>query len=282
MLNTPIFIITKDKARTIQLCLLRLNKLVPEKTEVHIIDSSSTFETFILVKKLKKELSYKIIYKRFSPLGFASARNFCLNNCQSQWLIFLDDDCLVASKWYEEISKAIVKNKMNKKTTAILAKTENYYPKNIWSCGFQFASDYWYAENISKNSLINYQVTDQRNIAINVDNCKINNAYFSVDFNNGGEDADFGIQLQQKKLKVAYCSSAIVFHIWPQDFSSYVGKKINYFKNQRKMKTGSVYKLNFKNKFSIFMKATKRLSSLNKVMLFGILVTEIIINKITK
>jgi len=91
-------IITKNEENNIERCL----SSVKFCDEIVIIDDFSTDKTVEMAKKL----GASIIQRKLDG-NFANQRNFCLEQCSGEWIIFLDADEEITSELKEEILKKV-------------------------------------------------------------------------------------------------------------------------------------------------------------------------------
>lgn len=70
--------------------------------EVVLVDTGSTDNT---VKKAK-ELGIKVFNYNWQH-NFADAKNFAISCCKSKWVMFMDTDCYIDKKYFDEIRSAI-------------------------------------------------------------------------------------------------------------------------------------------------------------------------------
>ena len=84
------------------------------KIKIIIVDNSIKYNSYKLVKKLRKSYKYKIIQLHEKRRGVVFARNKCLNNLKKinpKFICFFDDDCIVDRFWLKNVFKIIKSNK---------------------------------------------------------------------------------------------------------------------------------------------------------------------------
>jgi len=94
-------------------CLKSINNLyvvLNIKIKIIVVDNSINYNSFKLVKKLKKSFKYKIIQLHEKRRGVVYARNKCLNKVKKinpKFICFFDDDCIVDRYWLKNVFKII-------------------------------------------------------------------------------------------------------------------------------------------------------------------------------
>lgn len=106
--SISIGIISKDRPGQLRNCLKCLYKNIPIQTEIIIVDASSSKNKNDEVLSLKNEFSdfdnLKIISRKM-PLGSQPLqRNECLKNMNSNYALFIDDDCYFRADTYKLFS----------------------------------------------------------------------------------------------------------------------------------------------------------------------------------
>ena len=108
-----ICICTNNRNLSLVKCLKSINNLFVElnvKTKIIIVDNSINYNSFKLVKKLKKSFKYKIIQLHEKKRGIVYARNKCLSKLKKinpKFTCFFDDDCIVDRFWLKNVFKIL-------------------------------------------------------------------------------------------------------------------------------------------------------------------------------
>ena len=188
-----------------------------------VIDNDYQKSAKKIVSRFKKLLPVVWIHEK--KVGIPHARNRALLNCRTKYLAFVDDDCLLDSKWTFQALKSI---SSHSEVTFVIGKTKLQNPNNIVALA-QFKSyTEWFQQNINpKNNLINSQALDTKNIVLNLK--KINHLRFDPRFKIF-EDIDFGLQFKQKKLTGIYNPKMLIFHSEEVNFFKAIKK--NYLRGQ--------------------------------------------------
>jgi len=101
--DCSILIATYNRPGSLRLTLKALNVQTVKKFEVIICDDGSLPETFEMVKSIGHELDYDIRYVRHDDKGFRKALilNRGILASRTDYLFFLDDDCIPHSRYVE-------------------------------------------------------------------------------------------------------------------------------------------------------------------------------------
>lgn len=86
-------------------CLLPLLKS-SERAKVLVIDNNSNDETATFIQCFATGQE-SVDYISCPQIGLGFARNAALEKCDTEWLVYLDDDALVSSNWILELEKLI-------------------------------------------------------------------------------------------------------------------------------------------------------------------------------
>lgn len=96
-MNLSVAIITYNEERIIEKNLQAIHNLADE---IVIVDSFSTDKTRQICEKYSK---VKFIQKKFE--GFGQQKNFALDNCNGNWILFLDADEIPTEKLKDSITE---------------------------------------------------------------------------------------------------------------------------------------------------------------------------------
>jgi glycosyltransferase involved in cell wall biosynthesis len=112
MFFLTVAICTYNRQYFLEKCLTELlpQVLNTQDVRVLVIDNNSTDNTAELIHTFQKQHSY-LDYVFCPEQGLSFARNCALEQCQSVWLSFLDDDGYPDENWLEQNLKVINSNK---------------------------------------------------------------------------------------------------------------------------------------------------------------------------
>jgi len=81
-----------------------------------ILDNSTNFESFKLIKNFKKKFKFNIHYANEKKRGVVNARNKCLKilkKIKCDYVAFFDDDCVIDKYWFKNVIEIINKTNEN-------------------------------------------------------------------------------------------------------------------------------------------------------------------------
>lgn len=112
----------KELTRAIESCMMDL----PSSFEIIIVDNGSTDDTRETIEKILSGVcEYKYIYSS-KNLGVAGARNEAFKNASGEYVFFLDDDAIIASKDFWNQLLLYMKNN----TEIVAASVDIQEPEN--------------------------------------------------------------------------------------------------------------------------------------------------------
>ncbi|QQG44338.1 MAG: glycosyltransferase [Candidatus Roizmanbacteria bacterium] len=192
-------IVTKNRPKSLQKCLMSLVKQTILPKEILIIDSSDDDKTKKLISLFKRQLNLKYIFE--SKTGISNARNRALKETAGEILAFIDDDCEASPNWIEEIVKAHHKYPQ---VVAIQGSCSIFPKDDLLSSVSQEEYDIWISNNLKK---------DNKLFTLDLENSSFKTALLSkldLSFdpfftkNYYCEDIDFGKKLLAKKQIIIY------------------------------------------------------------------------------
>ena len=88
----------------------------PKKINIIIlvVDNTKKYQSYNLIKKIKKKFKYKIIQINENKRGVVHARNKALKRLKKLnpgYVSFIDDDCTINKSWLINILKILSSNK---------------------------------------------------------------------------------------------------------------------------------------------------------------------------
>ena len=113
MKKLVICICTYKRNKSLKECLKSLEKLnnpTTIKIVILVVDNTKNYQSYDLIKKIKKNFKYKIIQINENKRGVVHARNKALKKLQKlnpEYVSFIDDDCTVNKSWLLNIFKII-------------------------------------------------------------------------------------------------------------------------------------------------------------------------------
>ena len=263
MNNITVAIVTRNRSKDLAECLQSLSHQSLLPVRIMIINNNSTDDTSNVIKKFQHKIPIREYIEK--QQGYPFVYNRAIEECHTEWLAFIDDDCVADKHWFEKISQMVTQNHKNI-PAAILGKSDNYYDKNVFACAFQYGNLLWKTESIQPdNRIINYKVLDSRNIIYNKKMLDDSHIRFNPLLILGSEDSELGFQIYSHHLTAMYDPTIIIRHKEPHSAYNYFSKKRAY------RKSVDYYNLHFPKpnefsktatlhqKFSIFLEVTAKL-----------------------
>lgn len=217
--NLTIAVITYNRPQKLTQCLNSILKQNSTPPQIIIIDNDNNKSSFSTFNKFKKTLNLHYFVQ--PKKSRSHARNLALSKCRTDYLAFIDDDCLLNKNWYRQAIKNISKNP---DTTFFLGKS---ILKN--RCSFLALIQHknyqhWFLNQKNLNFCL-----DTKNLIINLKSLK--NLHFDIKFPIF-EDIDFGLQINKANLSGKYIPNLIIYH--PEETNIFKIFKKNYHRGQIK------------------------------------------------
>ena len=208
MKTLVICICTYKRNESLAQCLKSLKKLNTKKKIkiiILIIDNTTNYESFNLVKKMKKNFVHRIIQINESKRGVVHARNKALKKLKKlepQYVSFIDDDCTIDKLWLINILKIIKKN------NADIVTGPQIYLKSKKKINYTQYFEKKYYSNLKK---VNWAATNNVFFLYNI--IKNKKLFFDKSLNKFGmgEDQLFFSILNQKGYKIYWSKNIKVY-----------------------------------------------------------------------
>jgi len=204
-------IITKNRLFNLDRLLKSIYQLSVLPGAILIIDNDrqQTAQKKCQIWSQKLPLKYLSCHQ----IGASYARNFALQHCQTRFLCFVDDDCVLDKYWFENLlsfSQVFLKNK----NVAYVQGQSNLLNKdNVWA-RVQFRRYHrWFYHHLDPDHL-DPLLLDTKNICFDLKKIKklrFDKKYSKFGFS-GSEDTDFGLQIAELKFIGVYCSQMKLDH----------------------------------------------------------------------
>lgn len=217
-------IVTKNRSKMLTRCLLSLLG-GGSYFEIIVIDNNSTDDTKLVVANLQKKTHCSIKYIFSRALGYPRIRNLALKTCQTKWLAFIDDDCIVDVNWSNAID-LLISQKKNSELVAVLGSVKNFDDDNVFALTADFLEQLWKGNRLDKHKILDYEILDNKNLLLNKQyllkqQIKYDEQLVTDNHLGSSEDCDLGMQLWLKKARVLYQPNMIVFHEYNPHFLLY-------------------------------------------------------------
>lgn len=224
-INITVVVVTKNRSQDLFNCLLSLVQQNDKDFQVNIINNNSTDDTKKVSLGFNKLL--KIHHYLEKGKGYPVIYNAGIRTVKTEWVAFIDDDCIADKNWIKDIKEEV---NQYPDTPAIIGYSDNFFPDNKYSCYMHFDHNLWQTKGTDSKTreVINYQILDNKNLALNIKVMKKYNVWFDeslCEFMNGrAEDGDFGMQLFSKGISLVYSNKMRIFHKEPQGLKSFIKK----------------------------------------------------------
>jgi GT2 family glycosyltransferase len=223
--SLTIAIVSFKRPKLLSKCL---NSIVNQKKQasIIIIDNDYCKSAYKIFKRFENKL--QISYYCEPSKGISKVRNLALARCNTHYLAFIDDDCVLSKDWSDQIYPFL---KLKNNVAFFQGSVKNKKTNNKLIDSQQKIYQNWVSKNIKKNGSYNPEGFDTKNVVINVKLIK----KYKIQFDTNlpiFEDCDFGLQLKKKHLKGKFISKMSVQHKEISNFIDVIKK--NYFRGKIK------------------------------------------------
>lgn len=243
-----IAIITKCRPKNLNVCLLNLLKQTLPFVSVIVIDNDDKKSAKKIIKKtIFKRLN--IVYYHYPKKTVPACRNQALLLNKSNYLAFIDDDCIANHNWLKTAYQQLKQDKAD----YVLGKTKLINNNNLFALAQHARDNFWKIHHKqlfdTKNVLLNSSIIKKHQLFF--DELCQSNFYDSADY-------DFDFQLKNKNLKKTYSPKMLVFHKEVSNFKNFKkrafhrGKLGKYLNNKWKLNNNLI---DFKDAYTIFFLA---------------------------
>lgn len=210
-------IITRNRTAKLSRCLQSIvqQQLLPK--EVLIIDNDPQESARNVYQAFCQKLSLRYVME--PRMGYPFARNAAIRNCQSDYIGFVDDDCVLDADW--TINAERVLNEKN--AVFVVGRTLLLNEGNIIAEA-QYQTYYeWFILSIDQRThQIAPECLDTKNIVLRKTYLDKENIRFDERFIRGCEDVDLGLQLFEKGVRGYYVPTMRLWHEEVTDFRDFL------------------------------------------------------------
>jgi glycosyltransferase involved in cell wall biosynthesis len=226
MKTLSILIVTKNRSALLIQCLESLYRLSERFFEIIIVDNGSTDTTKIICTKYARQLP--IHYWYTTVRGYPKIYNFAIHKSKGDWIIFLDDDCIVSSSWLKAILQAIQKYP----NAIIQGKTISMPKNNIYA---QIMGDHyqnWIKANLLSGNRL--RTFDNKNLCVPR---SVINRYgmFDERLVTGAEDIELGFRYARHGVVILYDSSIVAYHHERDTLSGFLQQHLRIAKGEARL-----------------------------------------------
>jgi len=219
--DLTIVIVTKNRP---EMLFRILNSLVSQKNkdfEVIIVDNDNLKSGFVIYKYFLESLN--ISYYSVIKQGVPFVRNKALEVVKTDYLAFIDDDCVVQRSWVNNAYKII--NKFPQFTYFVGCSKLLNFSSKIALAQYAF-QEYWHKKKL-KGVFVSGSSVDTKNIIFKMSDLRKNKALFDTKIRLGWYDScdtDLGFYMDSKKLSGLYVEKLIIWHEETQNLLSFFKK----------------------------------------------------------
>jgi len=212
MVEITIAICTYKRAEIQQTLASIANQVLPEDVYIKVIVADNDIEPTMrqFIEETAKNLSITLTYIHAPSRNISIARNACLINCETQWLVFIDDDETASNTWLSELYKTA----LNENADVVLGPVISVYPNDApnWIVKCDFHS----TKPVFVNGVIETGYTG--NTLLKLSSQYFENEMFNLSLGkSGGEDTDYLSRAFKKGAKFAFAENAIVHEPVPRE-----------------------------------------------------------------
>jgi len=195
-----IAIISQFRAELLKKCLNSISKQTVLPKAVIVVLNSQDQSSIKLLSQYN-HLKFKI--KFHSKKGYAPLRNLALKTSKSDFIYFVDDDCVLDSKTVKFAYNYL----LNHKDYAAVQGRSINYDTSFYAQFAKWTNDLWLERLYDKKSKT-LKAIDTKNVCFR--RKKIENLKFNECF--GSEDVDFGLQIANRGGKIGFEPKMFVHH----------------------------------------------------------------------
>lgn len=227
--------------------------------EVIVVDNNSNDQE---IKKIINNFPVKYIFE--SHKNSYISRNTGAKNAQGKILIFIDSDCVVDEKFFNNIQLAFQKN-----IDGLMGKIIGINKNNIAALEQKFYEEIT-GRFLKTNTFL--KRIDTRNFAIKKE-IFLKHGGFS-EMLKYGSDMEFGARLHEQKYKIIYNENIIVKHINETDLNKIVQKRIK--QNYDNYHITEYHNLDFLKKYFPHLLEIKKYKKYYLLLIIGLPILKLI------
>jgi len=199
-MTIDVAIISQFRSKFLKKCLASLQEQSRLPDHVVLVLHSQDKSSKELIKRFK---NISFLVKFYDQRGFAPLRNIVLRASKSDFLYFVDDDCILSPGAVKKAEAFLLKYKQY---AAVQGKTKNI-DTSFYSQFAQWTNDLW-LERLWDEKKRALASLDTKNVCLR----KKSVESFSFFECLGSEDVDFGLQITAHGGKIGYERKMLVYH----------------------------------------------------------------------
>lgn len=227
-MNKKISVIIPTFNRNTQLkrCLFSISKQIQKPNEVIVVDNSPNHNAQNVISKIAKNNILNIRYISELKRGTTFARNRGINEANNELIAFIDDDCIAAKNWIQEL----LSTAKSHRESFIMGQNLNGIKNNI-SSALEF-----YSANCFTQCFIFTFLGESYSSFLDTKNCLLrksiiikNNLYFDEQHPpfSIAEDTIFSYNLIKKRIPIHYNQNIIVYHYGNKKITDHFRYQLN-------------------------------------------------------
>lgn len=221
-------LLTFNRLDRLSTCLNSLRAQTREPQQIIIFDNSLTQSAKPIIDRMWDKLPL-VYVPTHTFRSVAESRNQALQLCRTQYLAFIDDDCIADLKWVETGWQVLLKNPS---LGYVVGQSKVQNDTNLVAIAEYCHHQYWFTQEIVGKKTTSPLNLDTKNIILNLKNLPSTIRFhelFSI-HSIDSSDTDFGYQLERANIRGEYSKKMIVSHQEIASLSNYIQKK--YIKGQ--------------------------------------------------
>lgn len=200
-------------------CLRSLENQSFKDYQVILIDDASTDSTKSIIQRYCQKHPKSFFLHEYGKVGPGKARNLSAYQCGSEFLVFMDADCIATPNWIEELLKAFSNDEVGSVGGPHFApKDSNPFQRQVEKCltlltGFIdfYKTNSGDIREVAHNPLCN--VAYRRDVFMRLRG-------FREDLF-PGEDVELDLRVIREGFKIMFNPNAIVYHHRPEDIQAW-------------------------------------------------------------
>jgi len=223
-----VVIVTRNRAKILSRCLESLKSQTRTPKELIVVNNASTDQTTQVVMTFATQVSWPVRLVVETKIGYPLVYNRGLNEAKTDWVIFLDDDCVADRNWLAAYGREI--DKIHPETSQIVAlvgQSETTPPATVWALAVLAADQFWKFSALKANHEVeDLETLDNKNLAyfkpfLIQNQLSFNETTMSEPGGGAAEDADLGMQIQQAGGRAKFLPQAKIWHQDPNNCGWY-------------------------------------------------------------
>lgn len=218
-------IVTKKRPNYLINLLRSLSKMSLMPGQILVVDNDVQRSALSICQWWQHKLPIK--YQVCDQPGTPTARNFALDLCETRFLCFVDDDCVVSHHWFRNLFVFSGVFFEYQQIAYIQGQSQLLNKDNIWARVQYRRYRRWFYRDLNKNNLDPF-LLDTKNICFDLSKFDRSKVRFDKNYGlfatSGSEDTDFGLQLHHHQCRGVYCQYMRLSHRETNSFFSVVKK----------------------------------------------------------